>query len=480
MQPKMTLLMGAILMAAVTGCATERGAGDPPAAHATSTTRFNPSLAQRIDAIGRRAVELDGIVGLSIAVARDGALVYSAGFGHADAERTIPATADTIYDIASVGKHFTSVAVLKLIERGQLTLDTKIKQLIPELPDSFPNATIEQLLRHTSGFVGGPLDELNPPAEYSTKRYGLELLTDIELVTGRTRFEPDETWVYCNPGYLVLGIAIEIVSGQRYDEFVRNELFDPNGLTDMMVLRRAEAPRMSDALRRTAEGVTPVPFIDFTAYAGQGSICSSVVDLLRWSRALNSGRLISHESLAMMRTSSIVKGDHAEASIPYGMAQRIGAISGHPKVGHTGTFDGGSAALAYYPDDELEVTVLSNTYSHGTPHAYTYETEIAKMILDVPPVDIASLAQPIPAELRAKCAGTYTAESDFTASFDGDELVVSRDSRILERLVYTGNGQFRDPTKPDVIEWFIMDGDRAGWWVYSASGNFLEVLRRID
>ncbi len=479
MQNRMRRVLGAwhpvvslLLVVSVVGCA------GPSHRHIAT---LEPRVVDAIRAIGERAVDDDGIVGLSIGVAKNGHLVFADGFGHIDATRNRAADRDTVYDVASIGKHFTAAAVLRLVEEGRLSLDQRVRSLVPELPDSFPDATLDQLLRHTSGFVAGELDEANPPADYRSKRYGLELLTDAELQGGETRYRPGETWIYCNPGYLILGIVVEVVTGRRYDDFVRDELLRPNGLSEVFVCERAEPERMSQSIHRSDDGVAPVPFIDMTAFSGQGSICSSVVDLLGWSRALNAGRVIELESLRSLRTPSTVRGDSAEAEVPYGMAQRLGVLEGHPKVGHTGTFTGGSAALFYYPDDGLEIAVLSNTYGSGTPHAHTIETQIAALMLDITMPDVETLRQPLGSDLARGIAGKYSeGEHVFEATFEAEELVVTREGKELERLVHVGDGIFRDPAKPIVFEWFPLDGERAGWWIYTLSGNYLEVLRRLD
>lgn len=471
----MTVRWGLVVVAVMLAGCTR------PALRVNDAPRLSPTLEAEIDAIGERVVTEDGIVGLSIAVAQNGTIVYARGFGHADAARTIPATADTIYDIASVGKQFTAAAIIQLVEHGKLTYGTRVKSLVPELPEHFPDATVEQLLRHTSGFVGGELDELNAPADYATPRYGLELLTDASLQTGRTLFAPEETWVYCNPGYLVLGLVVEAASGERYDDYVRDHVLAPLAPHGMLVCEYAPPPRGSRGLRRTEEGVAPVPFIHMSAYGGQGTICSSALDLIRWSIALSEGRIFSHESLVAFRTPSTVRGTHAIASIPYGMGQRLGVMDGHAKAGHSGTFDGGSAALFTYPDDNLDVAVISNTRGHGTPHAVSIEAEVAKLLLGVEPPDVEARRTPVSEAQKNAIEGTYTDGKRLTARIEGDELVEFEDGKEVGRLVHIGNMRFRRPDKPDIYEWFVINGnDTAGWWIYSMSGNFLDVMRRED
>ena len=399
-------------------------------------------------------------------------------FGHVDAGATVPAEADTIYDVASVGKQFTAAAVMRLVEQGRLSLDARVREIIPELPANFPDATVDQLLRHVSGFVEAEFDELDPPAYAAHKRYGVELLSDPGLRGGRALFEPGETWVYCNPGYLVLGIVIERASGERYDGFVRDELLAPIGLAAIRVCERAEFPRMSPALHRTAEGAREVPFIDMTHYGGQGSICSSAPDLLRWSHALNTGRIVCAESLALMRSHSVVTGRHDDALVPYGMGQRLGELVGHRRVGHSGTFEGGSSVLMHYADDRLDIAVIVNTAGSGVPHALSLETLIAKAIFAIRDPDVRSLEVPLSDDAKARIRGVYSNGDRLEARFENNDLLVFRGGEQIERLVHVGGLRFRNLETPDAFEWFVPDGDRAGWWMYSLSGNFLDVLRR--
>lgn len=473
---RLTTLACALAATCLAACTTT-----PPPSPPTTRVAFTDDLAARVRAIGERAVREDGVVGLSIGVAIDGEIVFAQGFGHADAERTVPATHETIYDIASVGKHFTAAAIMRLVDDGRLTLDRRVREFIPSLPEHFPDATLEQLLRHTSGFVSGELDEMRPPEDFSRKRYGLELLTDVELQTGATLFDPEETFVYCNAGYLVLGLVVEAATGQRYDEFVREELLRPNGLIDMTVCERAAGDRMSDSLRRNEDGsVARVPLIDMTAYSGQGSICSSVVDLLRWSHALNTGKVVSLDSLAQMRSPSAVRGTHETAQIPYGFAQRLGRLGASSKVGHTGTYDGGSASLAYLPEAGVEIAVISNTRGAGTPHAMRYELEIAKLLTGFVETPVDSQRTALTEAQRRLIEGVYSDGREFRAATEGDELVVLRDGREIERLTHIGGMQFRRADQPDVLESFLPDGDRAGWWVYEVRGSYLEVLRQVE
>lgn len=464
-----TILSTALLLLTLSACTSPQSVSHTP----------DDELRTKLDAIGQHAIDHENIVGLSIAVRKDGQLIYASGFGHADIDRTIPADEHTIYDVASVGKQFTAVATLLLIEEGKLRLDDRARDWVPQLPPHFPNATIDQLLRHTSGFVGAELDESDPPESYTSKRYGLDLLDDAELISGSAQFEPQENWVYCNPGYLVLGIIIEQAAQKRYDHIIRDLLLEPNDLSDMRVCERADPPRMAHAINHTDQGYEQVPLIDMTAYAGQGSICSSVIDLLRWTNALNTHQILNPKSLNQFRSPSPIRSSTTTAWAPYGTAQRIGEFAGHHKVGHTGTFAGGSASLTNYTDDNIEIAVLSNTNGKDVPHARAIEQRVAMALFDITQEDLIQPTRPITQDIKDAIAGTYTNGTVFTASFDGDQLVVSINNKEVERLDYKGNLTFQSPSSPAATETFIMDGHDAGWWIYNMSGDFIEVLRRI-
>ncbi|MFG0327280.1 MAG: serine hydrolase domain-containing protein [Phycisphaerales bacterium JB037] len=457
------------LLLAVTACASAVGCA--------RRTTLPPDHIAQIRSIAHRAIDDHGIVGLSIGIAIDGRTVFAEGFGHADLARQHPATADTIYDIASVGKQFTAAAVLRLAEQQRLSLDDRIRRFVPAAPDHFPDATISELLHHTSGFVGGDLDELNPPPGLDQPRTGLAVLDDAELHEGRTVFAPSETWVYANPNYLLLGVAIEQASGKPYPDYIQSELLRPAGILGMTVGDRADPPLMSGSFNKSDEGTSAVPLIHMSVYAGQGSVCSSVTDLLRWQRALDDFRIISAESIDFMRSPAIVHGTHASATIPYGTAIRLGSFHGHPKLGHTGTYDGGSAVLANYPDARLTMTVLTNTNGKDIPHALALEAEIAALLLDVDPAASPS-PQPIPANLARRIQGHYRGGYNIEAAVEDDQLLVKYNGNTVGRENMAPDQTFRNPDRPGEVSWFLADGDAAGWWLLQRHGFLWDVVRR--
>ena len=278
-----------------------------------------------------------GVVGLAIGVAVGGEVVYASGFGHADLERTRPATEQTIFDAASVGKQFTAAAVLKLVEDGRLALDEPIGSYVESAPSNFPDATLFQLLTHTSGFVDGDLDEQDPPETWAEFRFGPDLLDDPSLTGGDARFRAGETWCYANSNYLLLGLAVDAGAGVPYHEYVADELLDPLDM-GMLVCAEAEGELASGSFTIDDGEAHEVAFVHLSNYGGAGSIRSSVLGLLEWQRALDDGRILEPSSLNTMRSPTSVQGETDSALIPYGTGIRLGTLGTHAKFGHTGTF----------------------------------------------------------------------------------------------------------------------------------------------
>jgi len=184
-------------------------------------------IAAFIDSIGQRAVEAEEVVGLSIGLAQGDVILYAKGFGLANVELNVPATADTVYRIGSITKEFTAAAILLLVDDGKISLDDPLTRFLPEYPPQGREITIGHLLQHTSGVK----DFTRLPA------YRKELRIDAsqQQVLDRFQhlplnFEPGSKHRYSNSGYFLLGVVIEKTSGESYSEFVEERLYGALGL----------------------------------------------------------------------------------------------------------------------------------------------------------------------------------------------------------------------------------------------------------
>ena len=180
------------------------------------------------DAAGEAQRQAQMIPGVSLAVCRDGKVIKAAGYGLANVELKVAVKPDTIFQTGSVGKQFTSMAVMMLFEDGKINLDDRLAKYIPESPALWKDVSIRQLLTHTSGIAdyGGEEATMGKGAINFQKDY-----TEEELIQAFAKmpmdFAPGAKWSYSNTGYVLLGIVIHRVTGQFYGDFLQQHIFRP-------------------------------------------------------------------------------------------------------------------------------------------------------------------------------------------------------------------------------------------------------------
>lgn len=209
------------LAAVVVGCGYDSSSPVPTTTEPpTEPPKSSPTADDRIDELLAESMP-DGASGTAI-VAKDGDFVSCAGFGLADRESEVEADCDTVYDVMSITKQFTAAAILKLEMLGELEVDDPITTVLDAVPEDKSEITVHQLLTHTAGLVealGDDYDELSRDAL-------LAEALDSQLVS-----PPGEEHHYSNTGYSVLAAIVEIVSGQSYEAFLQEHLFEPAGMT---------------------------------------------------------------------------------------------------------------------------------------------------------------------------------------------------------------------------------------------------------
>ena len=294
----------------------------------------------------------------TVLIAKDDKVLFDKGYGYANLEWQIPNTPDTKFRLGSVTKQFTAASILLLAERGKLKTDDPVKKYLPDAPAAWDKITIYHLLTHTSGipsFTGFPEypDFEKKPAtpEELVKRF-----EDKPL-----EFEPGSKFKYSNSGYLLLGYLIDKVSGEKYPQFVKENIFVPLGMADSGYDRNATV------IAHRASGYTPTPpngeiqntgYIDMTIPYSAGALYSTTRDLLKWERGLYGGKVLQAASLKKMTT---------PFKDNYGCGLFISTADGHKKIDHGGGIEGFNTEVAYYPDDQLAVIVLANL-NGGAPN----------------------------------------------------------------------------------------------------------------
>jgi D-alanyl-D-alanine carboxypeptidase len=306
-------------------------------------------LAQRVQTAASRA----GFSG-EVAVASHGRIVFAHGYGLANRARGKRVTLETAFNLASMGKMFTGVAAAQLVQAGKLRFGDRIGKYLPQLPARLRSITVAQLLDHTSGlgdFFGDPGYERLLPKLTNLSAY-LPLVTRESL-----QFKPGTRWSYSNSGFLLAGLVIEKVSGERYDEYVARHVWKRAGMTHTGCYARMRLPAFAaigyqDGGASNTSTLAPVG-------TSAGGCYSSARDLLAFARALEGGRLVNR---ALTKTITTSKVPAPGGGYGYGFGTRNGGT-----IWHNGGAPGAAGELDINPRLGIVAVILGNV---SPPHVF--------------------------------------------------------------------------------------------------------------
>src|SRR5262245_43448619 len=192
-----------------------------------SATASAAELAERVDAIARHGLS-HPVAGMSIAVAQNGHIVFSRGYGFANLEHSVPVTPETVFHIASISKNIEAGVVLQLVDQGKLKLDDDVTRYVREAPVHGKPVTIRQLLNHTSGIYSFT----SLPNAADNERLDLTHEQVLQLIKDQPfDFDPGSRWRYNNSGMYLAGMVVERVTGKDYAGYVREQVFKPLAMT---------------------------------------------------------------------------------------------------------------------------------------------------------------------------------------------------------------------------------------------------------
>jgi D-alanyl-D-alanine carboxypeptidase len=314
----------------------------------TSTAR-----ADRIDEYMAEQMQLHRIPGAALLVIHTNETVKRIGYGIATLEWKTPVTPETAFEIGSVTKQFTAACVLVLAQEGKLSVDDPIEKHLHGTPETWHAITIRHLLTHTSGLVSYTgLDGFELRRHLTQEQF-------IRALAGHPlEFQPGHSWKYCNTGFNLLGFIIENISGKDYWTFLGERILGPLGMRSttnrtpaLIIANRAAGYEQTNHVCINRD-------YDLTDVFSAGAIISTVDDLARWSRSLDTGKLLNPATRKDMWTPARLSDG---SSTKYGFGWRIDEVEGHPNIGHGGSTSGFSASIQRFPNDALAVILLTNT-----------------------------------------------------------------------------------------------------------------------
>lgn len=322
---------------------------------ANAQADVSPELRDKIDRLATDTLTRSGVPSASIAVVRDGKIVYLKAYGSARLEPSTPATTSMRYSIGSISKQFTAVAMLLLQEQGKLSLDDKVGKFIPDLTRA-NEVTIRQLLSHTSGYQDyWPQDYVMPMM--------LQPVNAAKILDMWARkpldFEPGTKWQYSNTNYVIAGVIIEKVSGEPLLQFLKEKVFSPLGMTSVT---NTDQKKLGDSdptgyMRYALGPLRAAPKEGAGWLFAAGELAMTAEDLAKWNISIMDRKLLRPASYRELEREVQLNNGFGTR---YGLGVSLAMEAGHRAVSHGGEVSGFVSESVVFPDERASVVALTN------------------------------------------------------------------------------------------------------------------------
>ncbi len=293
--------------------------------------------------------------GIAVLVSKQGKVIYQKAFGSANLELNVPMTTEMLFNLGSITKQFTAVAILQLMESGKLSLQDSLQRYLPNFPSKGHTITIEHLLTHTAGLKDYLQIDYQVP--YMERR-DFEPKELIDLFKKQPlEFEPGTKFKYSNTGYFLLGYIIEAITGKTYEKYLQENIFLPLGLNNTYY----DSP--SKIFQNRTHGYKKVNSYEKADYWGAtipyaaGGLISNIEDLFKWHQALASYKLLKKQTLQKAFSPFRLKDGTLTT---YGYGWFINNINNLSSIEHGGAITGYRTNEIHYPSKDVFITILTN------------------------------------------------------------------------------------------------------------------------
>ena len=326
----------------------------------TAQSQFSADITAKIDKIAMDSLAATGVPSASVAVVKDGQIVFTKAYGDARLEPKTAAVPTMRYSIGSISKQFTAAAMLLLQEQGKLSLDDKVGKYVPDLTRA-NEVTIRQLLSHTSGYQDyWPQDYVMP---MMLKPVNSKVILDT-WARKPLDFEPGTKWQYSNTNYVIAGVIIEKVAKMPLLQFLQEKVFTPLGMKSVSDVDRA---RLGDTdptgyLRYALGPLRPAPKEGPGWLFAAGELAMPASELAKWDISIMDQKLLKPSSYREFGTDTLLRnglGTH------YGLGVDVGSQAGHRALSHGGEVSGFTAQNIVFPDERAAIVVLTNQDAAG-------------------------------------------------------------------------------------------------------------------
>lgn len=321
--------------------------------------------APSVSAINNKVTEFmtkTGAPGVSVAIVKDGALVWATGYGLSDVENNVPATDETMYRLASVSKAVSATGAMWLAEHGKLDLDAPVQKYCPAFPKKPWPITTREVMGHTAGIRHYKSDSADDPDVSSTKHFSsmeaaLKLFENDDLVS-----EPGKKFHYSTFGYTLLGCVMEGASGQKYTDFMRQTIFTPAGMlhTQDDDVHRLIPHRAQGYQKRKSGEMVNSDLADTSYKVPGGGLISNAEELALFEAALLDNKLLQPETRARMWTKQTGEPSKEDPQRGYALGWGSSTWFGFTTIGHGGAQQRVSTAIIMQAERKAGAVVLCN------------------------------------------------------------------------------------------------------------------------
>lgn len=324
-----------------------------------STKVFAQTFEAKIDSLIHTEFNEKYGPGGAFMIAKNGKPIYYKAFGKANLELDVDLTPESVFQIGSMTKQFTAIAVLMLHEQGKLAVNEPISKYIPDYPAG-DKITIHHLLTHTSGIKD--FTKMKSLREIAQKEMTPKMIVDF-FKNEPVDFAPGEKFDYNNSGYVVLGYIIELVSGETYEDFIKKHIFEKAGMSQSYYASdRQVINKRAYGYHKKEHGFVNKTVISFSVPFSSGSLMSSLSDMLKWQNSLNTNLILNAESTK--KAFSKYKLNNGE-EFTYGYGWHIKELNGTPSREHGGSVFGFKSMGVYIPSEDIYVIGFSNCDCHS-------------------------------------------------------------------------------------------------------------------
>lgn len=295
--------------------------------------------------------------GCAVLVAKKGEVLLEKGYGTANLELETPMKTEMVFRIASITKQFTAISILQLVDKGQIALTDSIQKFIKDFHFKGKTITIENLLTHTSGIKGYEQIDAKIPNVMRIDFAPKIIIDSLDKLS--LEFEPNTKYNYSNSNYFLLAYIIEQVSRKSYQQYLKENIFEPAGLSSTFYENQTEIiPNRANGYSFSDGKYWNTDFISMALIYGAGALRSTVGDLYKWHKALYEDKLLKKETF-LKAIQPYKLADGKQIDYCYGFFNKT--ENGINSIGHGGAIDGFRAIEMYYPNQDIFITLLCNS-----------------------------------------------------------------------------------------------------------------------